>query len=496
MPDDAYNVVHSQLGARMRLELRQRWMSVGLGLLGLIVAGLIIVVGSLFEARLQERGQAQALSELSGLRARLEGELNGATNLTAGLVAEVAISGRIGPGRFAQLARELMQSRSLLRNITLAPDNVIAMVYPLAGNEAAVGLDLLNHPIQGAMTRRMLETGHPVLAGPVELVQGGLALIHRVPIFLTPPGGAPRSGRYWGLMSTPINFDRLLADAGLLDPDLHLALALRGVDGAGRDGAVFWGRADLFDRADAVQLEVRVLDGSWVLAAVPLNPPAGATEVRWWSRVVGVLCAVFALLLSWHMYRTARQLESTEQQVRHLALHDSLTGLANRVLLEGRFRQAVESARREGHKLALLYLDLDDFKPINDQYGHEAGDHALRTIAGRMEGLMRQSDTVARVGGDEFVILLNKVSSLEDAFTVGNKLAAALAEPLQVDGHGFELGASIGVAVFPDHAAALYDLMRLADQAMYRVKGRVGCRVAIACDPVSGDAVSGEVGRN
>nr|WP_249116065.1 diguanylate cyclase [Azoarcus sp. L1K30] len=370
------------------------------------------------------------------------------------------------------------------------------MVYPLAGNEAAVGLDLLNHPIQGAMTRRMLETGHPVLAGPVELVQGGLALIHRVPIFLTPPGGAPRSGRYWGLMSTPINFDRLLADAGLLDPDLHLALALRGVDGAGRDGAVFWGRADLFDRADAVQLEVRVLDGSWVLAAVPLNPPAGATEVRWWSRVVGVLCAVFALLLSWHMYRTARQLESTEQQVRHLALHDSLTGLANRVLLEGRFRQAVESARREGHKLALLYLDLDDFKPINDQYGHEAGDHALRTIAGRMEGLMRQSDTVARVGGDEFVILLNKVSSLEDAFTVGNKLAAALAEPLQVDGHGFELGASIGVAVFPDHAAALYDLMRLADQAMYRVKGRVGCRVAIACDPVSGDAVSGEVGRN
>lgn len=463
----------------MKLDSRQRWMSVGLGLLGLAVAVLVFVAGDLVESRLHERWRAQTLSELSGLRARLEGELNGATSLTAGLVAQVALDGGMEPERFHLLARELMAARSLLRNITLAPDNVISMVYPEEGNRVAIGLDLLRHPVQGASTRRMIETGRAVLAGPLELVQGGRALIHRVPIFLTPPGAAPRSGRYWGLMSTPIDFEGLLAAAGLLAPDLRLALALRGIDGTGRAGAVFWGDPTLSEREDAVELDIRVLEGSWVLAAVPLEAPRGLNRTRWWTRTASALCALFALWLAWYLYRTGRQLETSEEQVRYLALHDSLTGLANRVLLDGRFRQAAESARRDGHRLALLYLDLDDFKPVNDQYGHEAGDRTLCAIADRLKGFVRQSDTVARVGGDEFVIVLGRVSTVDDAIGVAQKIVDALAQPLALDGHTLALGGSIGIAIFPDDAMELYELMRLADRAMYEVKGRPGRRVAV-----------------
>lgn len=466
----------------MKLDSRRRWMSVGLGLLGMVVAALVFIAGGLIESRLEERWRTHTLSELSGLRARLEGELNGATNLTAGLIAQVAISGGMEPKHFHQLARELMSPRSLLRNITLAPDNIITVVYPEEGNQAAIGLDLLRHPIQGAATRRMIETGRAVLAGPVELVQGGLALIHRVPIYLTPSGAAPRSGPYWGLMSTPIDFEGLLAAAGLLAPDLRLMVALRGVDGAGRDGAVFWGNAALFERADAVELDVRVLDGSWVMAAVPLDAPPGQNGVRGWTRAVAGLCAVLAALLAWHLYRTGRQLDSSEEQVRHLALHDSLTGLANRVQLDGRFRQAATSARRDGHRLALLYLDLDNFKPINDQYGHEVGDRALCAIADRLSSYVRQSDTVARVGGDEFVILLGRVSTVDDALGVAQKVVEELAHPLVLDGHTFALGGSIGLALYPDHSTELYELMRLADRAMYEVKGHPERRVAVVGD--------------
>lgn len=464
----------------MKLDSRQRWMSVGLGLLGLVVAALVLVAGELIEARLHERWRAQTLSELAGLRARLEGELNGVTNLTAGLVADVAVNGGMAPERFQLLARELMAARSLLRNITLAPDNVVSMVYPEAGNQSVIGLDLLRHPVQGAATRRMFETGHAVLAGPVELVQGGKALIHRVPIYLSPPGAPPRSGAYWGLMSTPIDFDRLLGAAGLRAPELRLALALRGIDGSGRTGAVFWGDGALFDHAGAVELEVRVFEGSWLLAGLALDSPPGVNGIRWWSRTVAGLSALFALLLAGHLYRTGRQLERTEEQVRYLALHDSLTGLANRVQLDGRYRQAAGSARREGHRLALLYLDLDKFKPINDQYGHDVGDRTLCAIADRLSGLVRDSDTVARVGGDEFVILLGRISTAEDALEVAQKIVDALALSLEVDGHALAVGASIGIALYPDHAVDLYELMRFADRAMYEVKGRSGRRVAMA----------------
>jgi len=159
-----------------------------------------------------------------------------------------------------------------------------------------------------------------------------------------------------------------------------------------------------------------------------------------------------------------------EQRIQHLADHDALTGLLNRRLLEDRLQQAINLARRNGTMLALMLIDLDGFKAVNDQYGHLMGDYVLRTVAKRLAGCVRESDTVARLGGDEFVILLTGQRSPEDSSVVAEKILGAFAEPVAAGGRRFMIGASIGISVFPRDGAAPEALLKHADAAMYRVK--------------------------
>lgn len=159
-----------------------------------------------------------------------------------------------------------------------------------------------------------------------------------------------------------------------------------------------------------------------------------------------------------------------EARVQYLALHDSLTGLANRVLFFDRLNGAIAAARRKEGAFALLYLDLDDFKPINDTFGHEAGDLALRSVAERLRDCVRESDTVARLGGDEFILLVNDTVDEAAAVTVAEKAIAALTRPLPIDGCRHSIGASIGIVLYPRHGEDADSLMRRADAAMYDAK--------------------------
>jgi diguanylate cyclase (GGDEF)-like protein len=170
------------------------------------------------------------------------------------------------------------------------------------------------------------------------------------------------------------------------------------------------------------------------------------------------------------------RLRDNERQLQAMAHADSLTGLANRLLLEARLEQALQKSRREGSKVALLLIDLDHFKPINDQYGHAIGDDVLRTVAERLLATVRETDTVARLGGDEFVVVLNEVAGETEAGQVATKINATLAEPLRVLGMPLDITASVGVAMYSDGPVSQGDLLRQADIAMYSVKnaGRGG----------------------
>ena len=168
--------------------------------------------------------------------------------------------------------------------------------------------------------------------------------------------------------------------------------------------------------------------------------------------------------------RDISERRKAEDQITHLAQHDTLTDLPNRALFSDRLQQALARARRDGVRLALMFLDLDRFKPINDTYGHAMGDLLLQEAAQRMQECIRASDTVGRIGGDEFVVLLPKLDGESVALLVAEKLRFALAEPFVLGGHALNISASIGIAMYPEHGLDERELYHSADLAMYCAK--------------------------
>jgi len=162
--------------------------------------------------------------------------------------------------------------------------------------------------------------------------------------------------------------------------------------------------------------------------------------------------------------------KDTEEHMQHMAQYDALTHLPNRALFSDRLQQAITAAERNSTRLALMFIDLDRFKPVNDTFGHAVGDLLLKDVALRIQDCLRESDTVARIGGDEFVVLLPVIESEQDAGKVGKKILDALKQPFELAGHTLKIGSSIGVAVYPDHGSEEKLLVRSADIAMYHAK--------------------------
>lgn len=173
----------------------------------------------------------------------------------------------------------------------------------------------------------------------------------------------------------------------------------------------------------------------------------------------------------WHgfMYDVTER-KANEHQLKFMAHHDTLTGLPNRVLLTDRMQQAIVQSRRSGEFLAVLFIDLDGFKPVNDQHGHETGDRALIEVGLRLTRVLRGGDTLARIGGDEFVVLLPGLASIDECEMTAQRLLKVIAEPMGVGEHSIVLSASIGIALFPDDTDDADSLLRHADEAMYIAK--------------------------
>lgn len=165
-------------------------------------------------------------------------------------------------------------------------------------------------------------------------------------------------------------------------------------------------------------------------------------------------------------------LEAANRQLRHLATHDALTGLPNRVLFEDRLAQAIAHADRDAHQCAVMVLDLDRFKLVNDSLGHRAGDELLNEVAHRLTGVVRSVDTVARMGGDEFMLIVNPVSERQDAVELARRAIATLAAPIRISGVDLHTSSSVGIAFYPADSASAESLIAHADAAMYCAKQR------------------------
>lgn len=545
----------------------------------------------------QERLRKALGAELESIRGTLSRELFSAFHLTEGVAGLIAIEGGISPEKLRAFSSELLSQNELIRNIAVAPGNIVRFVFPEQGNERAIGLDYAKTPAQWPSVARMMKERRMVVAGPVQLVQGGTGIIGRKPIYFFGSRRAPGADAYWGLASTVVDFDRLLAKTTLAEDSRRLSIALRGVDGLGERGAVFWGDPAVFGALPAV-VDVPLPAGSWQLAAIPqggwpafhalsssyftggtllsavlaafifgllrtnaarkrvaealsqsekqLKAAMRAGRVGFWrwdcvgdtvmlSEEIHLLCGVDkdrsftlqgllsklvppgearaleeALLRAKQDARGVRidhrviradgqvgwfttQAEAAydlqgnvqtligismditerkryEEQLERQNNQDALTGLASRSLLRDRAGQAISVATIHGHSVALLFIDLDNFKRINDSLGHSCGDAILRVVAKRINNCVHARDTLARIGGDEFCIVLPELPSLQIIPIITNRILRALDQPIIFEERNINISASIGVSVYPEDGSDYETLLRNADAAMYSAK--------------------------
>jgi diguanylate cyclase (GGDEF)-like protein len=403
-----------------------------------------------------ERAVLQA--EAATVRARLESELNATLSLSLGLSTFALSKPDFTQADLQQVAASLIRLQPAIRSVAMAPDNVIRFVYPRAGNEKALGLRFLETPTQRDAVLRVMREQRPVTAGPIELVQGGIGIVNRIPIVFTRADGSPH---YWGVASVAINPLPIFERAGIR-PSTHggTRFALRGKDGLGAHGAVFLGDADLFNDPTAILMDVIIPGGSWQLAA--RATPAAAAYGLGMQALLALLATLAGALVAYSV--------SAHQRIRSMALSDPLTGLANRHQFELRGQDMFAQARRNQCRLTLLNIDIDDFKAINDTYGHAAGDAVLIQVARTLHSCCRESDLLARVGGDEFVVLLPDTPAGPALEALLERLRGAIEVALPGSGMPMKLDVSIGKAVCSEATPSLESLMQRADEAMYRVK--------------------------
>lgn len=237
-----------------------------------------------------------------------------------------------------------------------------------------------------------------------------------------------------------------------------------------------------------VQIDLANHTWSVVVASTPEYVQQRMSERPRLLLHAGITLTLMGALLTWlilFLDDRSRALQAADQALQR-ALYDSLTGLPSRKLLEERMQQALANARRHHTQAALLFIDLDRFKPVNDRYGHAYGDQLLKDVAYRLRGCMRETDTAARLGGDEFVALLAEVESQRGVEVAAMKILAELNQPYNILGKQVEISASLGAAIYPEHGTDAKALLRSADLAMYDAKRDGGHKLSFAPPPGQG----------
>lgn len=320
-------------------------ITVGIALAVTLAAG----VYAEYQNRLvhHQRMRAAVSEQLGLVRARLEGNINSNIQLVRGLVAVIATEPDIDQQRFGRIADSLFGEHSQLRNIAAAPDLIVKLIYPVEGNEKALGLNYLKNVDQRDAALRAVESGDLVLAGPVDLLQGGRGFIGRFPVFEDDINGGER---FWGLVSAVVDIDRLYLDSGLYDDDLAIDIAISGKDAVSSDSTVFHGSPGIFEN-DPVVSEVALPTGSWHIAATPRGGWTGAPDNVWQVRaltLIGGLLLILPISTAGFLYDQRRtyirelaqsrsQLQKVSQRLK-MALQTSQIGVWELDLQTGRLQ--------------------------------------------------------------------------------------------------------------------------------------------------------------
>jgi len=444
------------LSDRLILFVRMHRMALlGAAVVFLLVASLGEMILYKRSADLKDELFRDGMAFGAKLRAQVESELNSLLYLSSGLGSYLVVrNNKLQPQEVNDILGVLHKSSGHIRNFGVAVGYTIKFVYPHAENAGALGLHYPDQPKQWPMVKKITESGVPALAGPVDLVQGGRGLIYRVPLYI--------DKRYWGLLSTVIDLDSF---AGVISAGVDASkfeFAIRGRDGAGANGDMVLGSGTTFDKADAYIQEIDIPGGRWIIA-VRSTRDVGFDRT---SLLIRLLDYALAAMAAWMMYMLIR----SRADLATLAMYDQLTGLPNRHLLEDRAEMAFARHKRKPEQsCAILFFDLDGFKEINDSYGHKAGDALLLAVADRASSVVRENDTVARWGGDEFIVLMDDVDPATLQHMI-DRLRSEIEAPVMFEGQTLRVGVSVGMALCPSVGGSLDQMLKMADRQMYEEK--------------------------
>lgn len=586
---------------RNQLSFRQKWMPLAIALLvALLLMATTIYLNAIETARVRHNLRENVAAQAGLVRTRLESELNSSVYLSLGLVSYIGANPAFKEDDIARVSAQVLSYGKYVRNISIAPDNVVKYVYPLAGNQKAIGLRYMENVKQRDSVLRMIVTQRMVFSGPVDLVQGGRGFINRFPIYTTIVG--PQTDKevaqksYWGLISIVLDYDALLNGSGIRERNSHINYALRSKPEAATRPELIYGDADLF-KHNPVLLDI-VLPGEqrWQLAAAPkpgwqvmqedtrsvvftgigflLSIVFAGLMYKWLkelreiklrdaqlrlaasvfhgSNEAIVITDILDKLISvnvaftrltgyssqevegrtaeavvmkrtssadmqairdnvrehgyWHGEAIGARKDSSiypnsltiyavtdqhatithyiytfsdiserkvaQDRIHHLAHYDALTSLPNRLALQLHLELAINNLTDEDESLAVIMIDMDHFKEINDTLGHHMGDTLLIEVAKRLRACVRNSDIVARLGGDEFVLILNGIDTPVAAANVAEKIINQLGRPYLIEGHELHSTPSMGIGMYPGDGKTVDDLLKNVDTAMYFAKGK------------------------
>ena len=342
--------------------------------ISLLVVAIIWVFAEAQNRSVHEQKMRQeVLASVSVLRAQIEGALSSNIQLVRGMIATLRTEPDMDAERFMALSAGLMDEDSLIRNLAAAPDLVVRYVYPLQENAAAIGLNYMENPVQRDAALLARDSGNLVIAGPVNLVQGGLGFIGRFPVFI--PDGS-ETGRFWGIVSAVIDVDRFYAATGLLDPDLSIQVALSGQNASGADGGLFFGDPELLGNAP-VQMPVTLPFGTWQISAIP-RQGWQSTPANLWLLRLGLLAGAALLIIPGIVM--GRLLDERAHNVARLHLALRRQGETN-----ARFENVARISRtfvwEQDAERRLTYL--------SSGYQHITGFHRQHLLGQRLTDLVR-----------------------------------------------------------------------------------------------------------
>ena len=375
---------------------------------------------------------------------------------------------------FNSYASNIMQSIPGIDSIQLAPNGIIEYIYPLAGNEAALGLDVLNHPSYREAAQLAIKEKRMIAVGPVKLVQGGIAVISRTPIFKETSG--PGANEFWGFASALIYLTPLLESSGIhkLESEGY-AISLERRHNDSNEVFEFYRSERALDSSALVQAEITLPSGSWTLS---LSHDISNNLV---TRTINMMAIslLLASICAWSLYNILirplelqKEVDKKTLELKELAFKDPLTGLPNRRFLNDQMTDIIQHITKHHSFGAFIYFDLDNFKSINDTIGHDVGDKVLIKIAERLSMQTSDNDVVVRLGGDEFVIVLTEAGSVEEVRSKAQNILNCTQKIISIDYREFKQSTSLGITLIPNHGSQLLTLMQCADVALYEAKRR------------------------